>query len=162
MPGPEQLIRAAVGLPVAVARRLFGIVGGLLPGGGDDARPEPAERPDPDTTDLDIARAVDEALTRERDPVEAPAAAPDDDLGGHIEPEVELVAESADAEAPDPPGPELHVDEPWEGYRRMKVAEIAARLDGQSPEVLAAVELYETTHRNRPGVLEAVRAASRA
>ena len=157
MPGPEQVIRAAVGLPLAVARRVFEIVGGLLPGDDGDDRPEP----EPEITDVDIARAVDDAMTRERDPVEEPAP-PDDDLVGHIEPEVELVAESADAEAPDPPGPELHVDEPWEGYRRMKVAEIAARLEGQSPEVLAAVELYETTHRNRPGVLEAVRAASRA
>ena len=155
MPGPDQLIRAAVGLPFAITRRVVGTLWGLLPGGDDD-RPEPA------TADPDVAIAVDDALTREREPAEETGVLPDDDLGGHVEPEVELVAESADPEAPDPPGPELHVDEPWEGYRRMKVAEIAARLEGQSPEVLAAVELYETTHRHRPGVLNAVRAASRA
>jgi hypothetical protein len=54
------------------------------------------------------------------------------------------------------------VDEPWEGYRRMKVAEIVSRLEGQSPEVLAAVELYETTHRHRGGVLNAVRDLTRS
>lgn len=68
----------------------------------------------------------------------------------------------ARAEAPDSPGPQVHVDEPWEGYRRMQVEEIVARLEGQSPEMLAAVELYETTHRHRGAVLNAVRGASRA
>jgi hypothetical protein len=99
---------------------------------------------------------------RERDPAEEAALAADDPLEGHVDVEVELVAESADVEATEPVGPELHVDEPWEGYRRMKVAEIVTRLEGQAPEVLAAVELYEATHRKRAGVLEAVRAASRA
>ena len=155
MPGPDQLIRAAVGLPFAITRRVVGTLWGLLPGGDDG--PSEAE-----TSDLDAAVAADDALTREREPVEEAPVLPDDDLGGHIEPEVELVAESADPEVPDGPGPDLHVDEPWDGYRRMKVAEVAAQLDGQPPEVLAAVELYEMTHRKRPGVLNAVRAASRA
>ena len=150
MPGPQQLIRAAVGLPVAIVR----IAWGLLPGTGHD--PD-----DPRPDDVEIRVAADDAMTRERADVEE-AAPPDEPFGGHVEPEVELVAESADVEATEPAGPELHVDEPWDGYRRMKVAEIRAQLDGQPPEVLAAVELYETTYRNRRGVIEAVRDASRA
>jgi hypothetical protein len=43
----------------------------------------------------------------------------------------------------------------------MKVTEITAQLEGQPAEVLAAVELYEQTHRKRQGVLDAVRAATR-
>jgi hypothetical protein len=106
MPGPDQLIRAAVGLPFGIARRVLGVVGGLLPGEtGSDT--EPATEP----VDLDIAVAVDDAMTRERDPVEEAPLVPDDDLGGHVEPEVELVAESADPEAVNPPGPEIHVEE---------------------------------------------------
>ena len=142
MPGPEQLVRAAVALPVAIVRTVAGIAWDLLPGTGAAERPV-AQPPVPS-------------------PEPPPVPDIEDDLGGHIETEVEVVAVSADPEAPDPPGPELHVDEPWEGYRRMKVSEIAAQLEGQSAEALAAVELYESTHRNRPGVLEAVRAASRA
>lgn len=158
MAGPEQLIRTAVTLPFAIARRVVGIAAGLLP--GSDGR-EPAPTPTP-TPDVDIEAVVADTLSRDRAPVERGAPTPEEELGGHVETEVELVAESADLEATEPAGPELHVDEPWEGYRRMKVAEIRARLEGQPAEVLAAVELYESTHRKRVGVLKAVRAASRA
>ena len=152
MPGPEQLIRAAVALPVTIVRTVAGIAWDLLPGTG--------------AADTPVAEPPVPSPVSPHPPVVPPEPPPvpdiEDDLGGHIETEVEVVAVSADPEAPDPPGPELHVDEPWEGYRRMKVSEIAAQLEGQSAEALAAVELYESTHRNRPGVLEAVRAASRA
>ena len=163
MPGPEQLIRTAVGLPFAIVRRVAGLAAGLLPGGDADARPaEPRARPAEDT-DLDAAAAARAALHREREPVEEAIFTPADDFyeEEHVEAEVELVAESADFGATEPPGPQIHVDEPWEGYRRMKVAEITAQLEGQPAEVLAAVELYETTHRSRRGVLEAVRTATR-
>ena len=103
MPDPGQLIRGAAGLPVAVARRVAGMAGGLLPGRGD----EPAEPVGPDPEE-----AADEALARDRDPVEEAAVAADDALGGHIEPDVEVVAESADSGLTDPPGPDIHVDEP--------------------------------------------------
>jgi hypothetical protein len=149
MPGPEQLVRAAVALPVAIVRTVAGIAWDLLPGTGAAEQPQ-AQPP------------VPSPAPRVVPPAPPPVPDIEGDLGGHIETEVEVVAVSADPEAPDPPGPELHVDEPWEGYRRMKVSEIAAQLEGQSAEALAAVELYESTHRNRPGVLEAVRAASRA
>ena len=102
MPGPDQLIRTAVGLPLGVARRIAGIAGGLLP--GRDGEPAEADAPDVET-------AVDEALARDREPVEEAALAVDDPLGGHVEPEVELVAESADPEIAEPPGPEIHVDD---------------------------------------------------
>ena len=155
MPG-EQLIRTAIGLPWAIARRIVG----LLPGLGDP--PAPERRPDPE-----VAEAAAEALQREREPREEAIFTPDDDFfddddDDHVDSEVELVAESADPGATEPPGAQLHVDEPWDGYRRMKVPEIVSRLDGQPAAVLAAVELYETTHRRRRGVLDAVESASRA
>ena len=149
MPGPEQLIRTAIVLPLRITRGVIEFGLGLLPGGAPD-----------DDMRFDVApRAT--AAEREREPTEELPPI-EDDLSGHVEAETKLVAEAADAEASDAaPGPELHVDEPWEGYRRMQVDEIVSRLEGQSPEVLAAVELYEATHRHRGGILNAVRSASR-
>jgi hypothetical protein len=157
VPG-ERLIRTAIGLPWTVARRVIGLGAGLVPGSGGE--PQAPARPEPDP---DVQEAAAEALERDRDPREEAIFTPDDDFfdDDHVESEVELVAESADADATEPPGAQLHVDEPWEGYRRQKVAEITAQLEGQPAEVLAAVELYEMTHRKRQGVLEAVRSATR-
>jgi hypothetical protein len=174
MPSPEQIVRTVVVLPFSIARRVVGLAAGLLPG-----RDGAGERPDepraaaatatatatapPPEAEADPAAAAREALERDREPIEEAIFTPDDDFyeEEHVDSEVELVAESADQGATEPPGPQIHVDEPWDGYRRMKVAEIAAQLEGQPPEVLAAVELYETTHRKRQGVLRAVRTATR-
>jgi hypothetical protein len=163
MPGPDQLIRTAAALPLAIVRRLpggrtlAGLVDAVLPG-SDEPRPEPV------TEEVDPRAVAVEALDRDREPVEEAIFTPDDDFfddDDHVDTETELVAESSDAGAAEPPGAQLHVDEPWEGYGRMKVAEIVSRLEGQSPEVLAAVELYETTHRHRAGVLNAARGVTR-
>lgn len=161
----EQLIRTAVLLPFQIARRVVGFAAGLVPGVGAGQPETPLHEPDVQDADLDDARrAAAEALERDREPREEAIFTPDDDFfdeDDHVEVELEVVAESADPEATDPPGPQLHVDEPWDGYRRMKVAEIVAQLEGQPAEVLAAVELYETTHRKRRGVLDAARSATR-
>src|SRR5215210_1377651 len=86
----------------------------------------------------------DGAAPADQDAVDAP---PEEDA---------LVAEIADREAADGAGAELHVDEPWEGYASMRVAEIAERVRGASPETLAAVRLYEQLHKGRRGVLTVV------
>ena len=127
----ETVIRTAVVVPLKIARGAIEFGLGLLPGSRD------AASTDSRTFDVEAPQ---------------PPAPPE-----HVETEVDLVAEASDWG----PGPEIHVDEPWEGYRRMKVDEIVAHLEGQSAEVLAAIELYETTHRHRGAVLNAVRSASR-
>jgi len=168
VPGPEQLIRTAVLLPFNIARRVISIGIGLLPvdSGHDAAATTPTRAPAPvEVVDAPDPRAAAvEAVERDRAPEEEPIFEPDEGFfdDHHVDAEVELVAESADVEATEPPGPVVHVDEPWDGYRRMKVAEIVSRLEGQPPEVLAAVELYETTHRHRGGVLNAVRGLTRS
>ena len=73
--------------------------------------------------------------------------------------EAELVAESADAEAADGPGAEVHVDEPWEGYRRMTAAQIVERLDREPDAAAAVVRLFELSHRRRAQVLRATERA---
>jgi hypothetical protein len=64
-------------------------------------------------------------------------------------------ADRAAQTEPDSPGPELRVQEPWEGYDAMNVAGILGRLRGGDPALLAIVRLYEETHKNRIGVLRA-------
>ena len=123
IPG-EQLIRSAVTLPWAVARRLIG----LLPGSGESET----------VPSGDVAvEAATEALERDREAREEAIFTPDDDFfddDEHVEQEVEVVTESADPDAAgEAPGAQLRVDEPWEGYRRMNVAEIVTRLEGSRP-----------------------------
>ncbi len=66
---------------------------------------------------------------------------------------------------PDPPPLDAEVidDEPWTGYDALRAADVVARVRGADPAELAAIELYETGHRRRRTVLEAVaREARRA
>ncbi len=86
---------------------------------------------------------------------DAPPAVPDELVPDHIDEEPVLVAEAAEEGAEDGVGPELHVDPPWEGYDRMKAADIRDRLRTASPAEAAAVELYEATAKARRSVLDA-------
>jgi hypothetical protein len=49
------------------------------------------------------------------------------------------------------------VAEPWESYREMKAGDVIDRLRGADTAELAAVELYELSHRQRQTVLDAVK-----
>ncbi|MEA2362958.1 MAG: hypothetical protein QOD71_2103 [Thermoleophilaceae bacterium] len=74
---------------------------------------------------------------------------------GHVSEEAVLVAEVAEQGAEDGAGAEIRVEAPWPGYDRMTAAEIIGRLRGETPEVGAAVSLYEASHKARRSVLEA-------
>jgi len=73
----------------------------------------------------------------------------------HVSEEPELVAEFAEPGAEDEAGAEVDIAEPWEGYDRMKAAEIQRRLEDSSDEVAAVVRLYEAAGKNRQTVLRA-------
>ena len=105
----------------------------------------------PDVEQRDVPSAV----------ADAPPAVPDELIPDHVDEEVVLVAETAEDGAEDGAGPELHVEAPWDGYDRMTAADIRDRLAAASPAEAAAVELYETTRRNRSSVLEAAGRALR-
>jgi hypothetical protein len=51
------------------------------------------------------------------------------------------------------PGPELHVDEPWEGYADMRLDEVLGRLENATDAELAVVRMYEAQHENRQAIL---------
>ena len=73
----------------------------------------------------------------------------------HVSEEPELVAEFAEAGAEEEAGAEVEVTEPWEGYDRMKAAEIEHRLADGSDELAAIVRLYESAGKKRQKVLRA-------
>jgi WS/DGAT/MGAT family acyltransferase len=108
--------------------------------GGDEPRPAPAAGP----------RAVE--------PRPEPGPAP----SGHVDPEVELVAESADQGAQEGAGAQVQVDLPWPGYDRMRAVDIAERLQAADPGLAGVVRLYEAAHRGRRRVMEATDRAMRS
>jgi len=92
---------------------------------------------------------------------DSPPAVPDELIPDHVDEEVVLVAEVAEEGAADGAGPELRVDEPWDGYDEMTAAEIRDRLTAADAALAAAVNLYETTHKSRRTVLDAAERALR-
>jgi hypothetical protein len=93
--------------------------------------------------------------------VDSPPAVPDTLIPDHLDEEVVLVAEVAEAGAEGGAGPEIHVEEPWDGYDDMTAAQIRDRLVAADGVLAAAVDLYETTHKSRRTVIEAAERALR-
>jgi hypothetical protein len=115
---------------------------------------EPAPEPQAD--------AVYQAPTPEPPaPAPVPEPEPEQEPPVHIDTEPDLVGEFAEPGAEEGAGAELHVDEPWQGYRRMRVAEIRDRVAVAGAEELAVTQLYEITHRRRRSVLDAVERRSK-
>jgi hypothetical protein len=96
----------------------------------------------------------------EPEPPQDPPARPvtTEVLGGpaHVSEEPTLVDEFAELGAEDGAGAEVHVQEPWRGYREMNAKQVIERLAEASPAELAAVQLYESRHRSRQKILTAV------
>jgi hypothetical protein len=130
------LVRLPVKLTLDIAGRAVSAVG---LGGDGDAEPQYAPPPAP------VARP------RPRTNGGAPPVAPEP---VHVSEEPELVAEVADRGAEEGAGPEIHVDEPWEGYDRMTAAAIKGRLRMEGAAVAGTVRLYEAAHKGRSSVLE--------
>lgn len=82
-----------------------------------------------------------------------PPSAP---VPAHVSEEPELVREEAEPGAEDGAGASVHIRPPWEGYERMGAREVITRLADADAAELAAVELYERSHRSRQTVLDAV------
>jgi hypothetical protein len=70
----------------------------------------------------------------------------------HVDSEPALAYESGPA---DDVGAEVHVDAPWEGYDRMRAADIVARLRAADDATRAVVRLYEQQGKARSSVLAA-------
>jgi hypothetical protein len=92
---------------------------------------------------------------------DAPPSVPDELIPDHVDEDPVLVAEAAEEGAEDGAGAELHVRPPWEGYDQMTAGAIRDRMVAASATEAAAVQLYESTRRNRRSVLDAAERAQR-
>ena len=144
--------RLGIRIGIGVARIPLRVLQELI-GGGEEPPPAPPRR----------EPAAERPAPARRTPVPPPE--PEIELEpeepSHIDDEPELVAEFAEPGAEDGAGPEIRVDEPWTGYARMKVAEIKRRVADATPAEAAVIQLYESTHRNRRSILDAVERRSR-
>lgn len=80
---------------------------------------------------------------------------------GHVTEEAVLAGEYAEPGAEEGPGPEVGVDEPWDGYDSMKADDIRRRLRRADRTMASAVALYESAHKQRKSILQAADRASR-
>lgn len=147
---PYALVRIPTELALEVAKRAGGAAVSVVYGLVRDDDERVAVRV-PDEPDY---------FRRPEPPAEPPAsgsggAPPTSAEPAHVSEEPELVAEVADEAAAEGAGPEVRVQAPWPGYGRMTAAEIIARLRAETPEVAAAVSLYEASRSGRRPVLEA-------
>jgi hypothetical protein len=141
------------------------------PGSGRPRRPareadgRRASEPEQDTSE---PRTAEPAAPPAPEPAAPPAPEPSpprrdaaappsslDPASGHVSEEAVLVGESADPGAADGAGPEIRVDEPWDGYRAQAAADVVDRLGSEPDSAVALVQLYEQTHRRRRTVLAA-------
>ena len=131
------------------------------PGYGGNGQPDPDNpwREAAAATTVSPPRPAGPDLLDVDPPPDAPPAVPDELIPDHVDSEVVLVAETAEAGAEDGAGPELHVDPPWDGYDQMTAADIRDRLAAGTAIEAAAVELYEATGKSRRTVLDAAERA---
>jgi hypothetical protein len=145
---PLRIGLCATRLGLRVADRLIDVAMRRphAPAGSQDDREE-------QTFQVDIAVAEPSATD---EMPSAPPPAPEVAFApppAHVSTEPQFVESFAERGAEEGAGAAVHVDEPWEGYRRMTAREVTARLSGASREALAAVALYERAHRRRATVL---------
>ncbi len=74
----------------------------------------------------------------------------------HVSEEPELVSEVAEPGAEDGAGPSIRIAEPWPGYDQMQAKHVISRLAAATPAELAAIQLYESSNRDRQTVRAAV------
>lgn len=159
-------LRAAsigVDTTMAVAGHAMGLAGRLaevLTGDGspdldiDGTAPEPRGRARPAPAEPRAPRPAAPRPAVTSDAETPPAVL--DETPAHVSEEPVLVDEVAEAGAEDGAGAEVHVDEPWENYDQLGAADVIDQITGAPTAVLAAVGLYEQSHRRRKTVLEAV------
>ena len=151
--GAQQALDLAGGIVDEVAGRLgvrHGHDGSEVVDG--EVVPEPGSRAAAPSAPVAPVRAPARAA-----PARAPEPLPPQTA--HVSSEPELVGEFAEPSAEDGAGAEVHIGEPWPGYRHLKARDVIARLPGASREELAAVELFERAHANRKSVVAAAQRA---
>ena len=157
--GPLDLIRAPVLVAVSIAEGALGLASETLRFAREVLEGQPHDVEVPAYARSDTARNGSPPPDRPppaAQPAPPPPAAPEPPRQEeHVDEGVVLVAEVAETGAEDGAGPELEVQEPWDGYDTMTADEIREVISQASRESLAAVDLYERTKKNRRSVLDA-------
>jgi hypothetical protein len=146
---PLKITGELLRIPVEGGKLAVSLVRGLVEPEAPPPPPAPRREPPP-------PRAEPPPPPPPPPPPEAEPFEPEPAEPIHVSEEPELVAESADIDAADTATAEVHVAEPWDGYRRMKADEIVARIADATAAELAVIELYELSNRTRKSVLAAV------
>jgi hypothetical protein len=120
--------------------------------------PEPAGEPTPAPRPLEVGPP--EAIPEPAPEVDGdPSATQPVDESSYraktIDDEPELVAEVAEPGAEDGASAEVQVEEPWQGYDDLAADDVIKRIRQADAAVLAVVELYERSHKQRQTVLAA-------
>lgn len=108
--------------------------------------PEPERSPEPEPepgAPIEAENVIDLDAPAEQEPQ-------------HVSEEPVLAAEFAEPGAEDGAGAQIHVQEPWPGYREMNAKDVIARIGSSDRAELAAIELFESTNQKRQTVLSAV------
>jgi outer membrane biosynthesis protein TonB len=157
---PIRLTVDLLKLQIEGTKLALGLVREILEGDREPAPAPPRAEPPPawdeEPPPPPPAPEAVEPLPRVPEPVEPEPFEPEPPEPVHVSEEPELVAESADPEAADGGTAEVHVAEPWDGYKHLKADDVIARVGAATAEELAVIELYEMTHRGRKSVLAAV------
>jgi hypothetical protein len=146
---------ADVGLSVV---ELIGDV--LEPGGALDGALDPDERvpytPAPERSATTTFNGDGPVSATPAPEPEVEPVAESEPVAPHVDAEAEVVEEVADPGAQDGAGAQIRVDPPFDGYDKLRAADVVARLRGADVATLGAIELYERSHRRRRTVLDAV------
>jgi hypothetical protein len=157
---PFAPIRLGLRLGIGVVRFELRLIEQLLGWDGETAAPPPPPpRPAPPAP-TPRAPVVSEPYVEPTPPPVVPEGeappVPEREEPEHVDVEVELVGEFAEPGAEEGAGAEIHIDEPWDGYRKMRVADIRERVLIADTAEVAVVQLYESANRGRRSVLDAV------
>jgi hypothetical protein len=158
--GPLDLIRGPALIAVSVAESALGLAIGTLRFARELLEGDPQDVEVPSYARNDAARNGSPPKEREQPatqppPPPPPAPEPPRQEEEHVDEGTVLVAEVAERGAEDGAGPELDIQEPWDGYDGMTADEIRDVISQASRESLAAVELYEAANKKRRSVLDA-------
>jgi len=157
---PDDLLPRLAKLSLGAAQRAGSLAVSLarhvadrLPGRGEGCEARSEERVAPVAAEPapPPPKAAPAATAAPRRPRRPPRTRPD-----HVDREAVVVAASADAGAQGGPGPQIHIDEPWDGYGGLSAKQVIAELSEASPAALAVARLYESAHRDRRTVIAAI------
>jgi len=143
---PLEITYRAAKLGLEVVRTVAGV---LEHDKADERVPWPVER---DYVAEPIAVEEFDEVEHVEAPVAFDAPGPEELAPSHLDTEPVLAYESGPA---DDVGAEIHVDSPWDGYDRMRAADIVDRLRVADDATRAVVRLYEEQGKARSSVLAA-------